>query len=204
MLSQKIYKYKIEFYTAPHLEDLLLTRGYTGFGVSLSNKLEVAKPGGIWDKVLLEYVEGKRKNPVWIIGTSHYTSSAGKMDYVENLFSVKEVNEENILDGLRQGKIYVRFNLKDQPVVLKEFKAKNIGSGSIQITIKGNLPLVLEPVKIELIRNGKIFRTFEETRDEWEINVEDSLSQQENRAYYRLKISNPSSIILSNPVFIER
>lgn len=200
MLSQKRY-FGIETYTLTHPEDLLLTHDYTGFGVTSGAKL--TEIGNIWDKMLLEYIEGKRKNPVWIIGAVHYTREQGKIDNPETLFFIKEARQEDVLDALRQGRMYVRFKLGEEPMVLREFKAKNIGSGSIQIIIKGNSSSTLKPVKIELIRNGKVFKSFEETRSEWLIAVEDNLSAKEKTAYYRLKISSDSCLILSNPVFTE-
>lgn len=201
MFSQKRY-FGIEFYTTPHPEDLLLTYDYTGFGVT--SGLKLTEIGNIWDKILLEYIEGKRKNPVWIIGTAHYTGQKEKIDNPETLFFVKEAKQENVLDALRQGRMYVRFNLEAEPVVLREFQAKNIGSGSIQITIKGKQPYSQEPLKIELICNGKVFKSFEETRSKWTITVEDNFSEKENKAYYRLRLISRLSIILSNPVFVER
>ncbi len=206
LLSERIYNYKVEFYTAPHLGDLVLTHDYTGFGVSLSDKLEITEPGGIWDKVLSEYIEGRRKKPAWIIASQHYTGDSGPIGYAETVFFIKEAKTGDILDALRQGRMYVRLNLGRGPVKLNEFSVKNNGFGSIGIIIKGSRVSALEPVeatKIELIRNGKTFKSFEETQADWTITVEDNLSPGESRAYYRLKISSPSSIIYTNPVFVE-
>ncbi|TRZ94572.1 hypothetical protein D4R78_06345, partial [bacterium] len=203
LLSERIYNYKVEFYTAPHLEDLLLTHDYTGFGVSLSDKLEITEPGGIWDNVLSEYMEGRRKKPAWIIAATHYTGDSGSIDYAETVFFIKEAKTGDIFDALRQGRMYVRLNLGRGPVILNEFSVKNNGLGSVQIIIKGSQVPTEEPLRVELIRNGKAFKHFEETNGEWVITVEDNLSAKEPRAYYRLKINSPSSIIFSNPVFAE-
>lgn len=50
----------------------------------------------------------------------------------------------------------------------------------------------------------EFLRAFEESRDEWAITIEDSFSGQENKVYYRLRITNSANIILSNPIFLER
>lgn len=201
MLSQKIY-FGVEFYTLPHPEDLLLTHDYTGFGVT--SGLKLTEIGNIWDKMLLEYIEGKRKNPVWIIGTAHYTGQQGKIDNPETLFFIKEAKQEDVLDALKQGRMYVRFNSGSNPVILSEFKLGNIDPSAIQIIIKGNQSYSPEAIKIELIRNGKVFKSFEETGSEWSIAVEDNLLKKEKRVYYRLRISSDSCLILSNPVFTEK
>jgi len=200
MLSQDAY-FGIETYTAPHPEDLLLAHDYTGFGVT--NTFKITEPGDIWDQILLEYVDGKRKKPAWIIGALHYTGPGELRGSPETLFFIKELNEKDILDALRQGRMYVRFDLEGEPVVLNEFSAKNADSGSIRIIIKGTQTPTAEPLKIELIRNGETFKKFKETGSEWAIIAEDNLPTGVSRAYYRLKISNPSSIIYTNPVFVE-
>lgn len=205
MVSQKSY-FGIETYTPSHVEDLILTKDYTGFGVTYSFKM--AEPGGIWDELLLDYINGKRRKPVWIIGALHYTGGPLELNSSpDTLFFIKELSEENILDALRQGRMYARFNLGGKPAILNEFSVKNIGSGLIQITINGSqVPLAepIEPTNIELIRNGKVFKSLQENRSVWMITVEDSFLEQEKKVYYRLKISNSATIIFSNPVFIER
>lgn len=203
LLSQKIYNYKVEFYTAAHLEDLFLTHDYTGFGVSFRDKPESTQPGGIWDKLLLEYMEGKRKKPAWIIAATHYTGEAAPIGYAETVFFIREAKSEDILDALRQGRMYVRINLGGEPVILNEFSVKNDGHGRIQIIIKGSQVSTADPLKIELIRNGLLFKKIEETGSKWINTLEDNLLAQESKVYYRLKITNHSSIIYSNPVFVE-
>ena len=45
--------------TKPYYEDLLRTDGYTGFSVFYEGYNKIGRPGGIWDKVLMEYCSGK-------------------------------------------------------------------------------------------------------------------------------------------------
>jgi hypothetical protein len=202
VFSQRRY-FGIEVYTEPHPEDLLLTSGYTGFGLILKDKCEITEPKGIWDKLLIEYMEGKRKNPVWIIGTPHFTGESGPIGYLETIFFIREAKTKDVLAALREGRMYVRFNLGGEPVILNEFSVKNTGRGLIQIIIKGTQPPAAEPLKIELIRNGKAFKNFEETDNEWGITVEDNFLPKESKVYYRLKISSHSSTIFTNPIFVE-
>lgn len=202
MSSQKIYNYKTEFYTAPHIEDLFLTHDYTGFG--LKHNLKMTEPQDIWDEVLLEYIQGKRKKPAWIVGLLHYTESFPlKEASPETLFFVKALSEANVLDAIRQGRMYVRFNLRGNPAILSRFTAEAVASDSIRIIIAGNQNIATDPLRIELIRNGKIFKTFEESNNEWMVTVDDNFLAQEKKVYYRLRITDSSTIILSNPIFME-
>jgi hypothetical protein len=201
MESLQWYK-GIEIYTPEHPEDLFLSQDYTGFGVTFIDRLKITNVGGAWDKLLLEYIEGKRKKPVWIIGALHYDGPSRKIDAVETLFFVEKTrNELDILNALRQGRMYVRFNLGSTPIVLREFSIKNLDSNSIQITIKGRQSPSTEPAEIEIIRNGKVIMVFDEQHEEFAIIYTDNTDNQE-KIYYRLKISSPSGLILSNPVFI--
>ena len=132
----------------------------------------------------------------------HYDGPSRRIDDVETIFFVRDIKQEDILEALRQGRTYVRFNLGSKPLVLREFSVKNLNSDSVQINIKGNNSSS-GPIKIELISNGKIFKSFQEAKEEWVIVVEDNLSAKNEKRYYRLKISSSSSLILSNPVFAE-
>lgn len=202
VLSQARY-FGVEMYTAAHPEELLLTHDYTGFGLTYSDSCEIAAAGGIWDKALLEYIAGRRKKPVWVIGASHYTGESTPLGYVETLFFLKQAKKEDVLAALGQGRMYVRFNLKSTPAVLEEFNAAAAGAGSIRIVIKGSLPAGDGPLKIELIRNGRLFRQFEETEEKWVAVAQDTFYPDEPKVYYRLKIYNRSCLIFSNPVFVE-
>lgn len=203
LLSQRRY-FGIELCTLPHSEELFLTSGYIGFGLTRKDKTEIAEPDDVWDKMLLEYLAGKRSEAAWIIGASHYTDGTGGIDYLETVFFLKELNAEEVLSALREGRMYVRFNLGGKPASLNEFSVKDAGNGLIQIIIKGNKATSDKDLKVELIRDGKVFKHFEETADEWEIIAEDRLLPDERKAYYRLRIDSASSIILSNPIFVQR
>lgn len=200
---ESIQKYKeIEVYTPEHPRDLFLSSDYTGFGVTFTDRLEMLAPGGVWDKLLLEYISAARKKPVWIIGALHYDGFTRKINEVETMFFMKEITQRDVFDALREGRMYVRFNSGNQPLILREFSVKKLDYDTVGITIKGDKPFSSAAVKIELIRNGQLLKSFQEDNDEWEISVEDKLSAAERKIYYRLKISNSSSLIFSNPVFV--
>src|SRR3989338_1070717 len=58
----------IRLITVPYHGDLIGTYNYTGFGVFWSGYEKIGKPTGIWDRILTEYCDGRRKAPIWVIG----------------------------------------------------------------------------------------------------------------------------------------
>lgn len=200
---ESVQKYKgIEVYTPEHPENLFLSYDYTGFGVTFTDKLKITETGGIWDKLLLEYIGGRRNKPVWIIGALHYDGLLRKKADVETIFFIKENSRAGILSALREGRMYARFNSGAQPAVLRKFSAENLGS-AVQVIISGSQPS-MGAVEIELIRNGRVLKRFQESGEEWEIIEQDTLAASEKKAYYRLKITGSSGLILSNPVFVQK
>ncbi|MBI3008691.1 MAG: hypothetical protein HYY56_04160, partial [Candidatus Omnitrophica bacterium] len=93
--------------TKPYYEDLLRTDGYTGFSVFYEGYNKIGKPGGIWDRVLMEYCSGKRKKPVWAIGEldDHGMGDRDLID-VMTIFLMKGKNHKEVLDALREGRVY--------------------------------------------------------------------------------------------------
>ena len=53
--------------TKPYPDALLESKNYTGFVAIYGENTTADAPGKQWDQVLLEYCEGKREQPVWII-----------------------------------------------------------------------------------------------------------------------------------------
>lgn len=199
---ESMQRYKgIEVYTPAHPEDLFLSHDYTGFGVTFTDRLKMIEVGDVWDNLLLEYLEGRRKKPVWVIGTLHYDGLSRKINEVETVFFVKDAKQEYVLDALREGKMYVRFNFRSPSIILREFNVENLNPDSIQITIKGTQVSSQGPIEVEIIRNGKVIKILNEERAEFTIVHTDKTTNQ-GKIYYRLKMKSPSGLILSNPLFI--
>jgi hypothetical protein len=202
---ESFQKYRgVNVYTAAHPEALVLTKDYTGFGLTFTDRITMTEPGGIWDELLLEYLKGKRKNPAWIIASLHYDGQSRRIDEVETIFFVKENSQNAVIEALREGRDYVRFNLGKHPLALEEFTVEDAGNNTSRVIIKVNRPGYLELAKIELIRNGKVIKVFEEAQEEWEISYDDARLPDEPAAYYRLKISDTQTLILSNPIFVKK
>ncbi|MEK7448212.1 MAG: hypothetical protein AAB019_01885 [Planctomycetota bacterium] len=54
--------------TIPYPTVLRQTFNYTGFAIFEEGYQKVGQIGGVWDEVLKEYCQGKRKSPVWAMG----------------------------------------------------------------------------------------------------------------------------------------
>jgi len=196
------YTQGVQIYTPEHSQDLIETHGYTGFAVSFTDRLENTEPGGIWDRLLLDYINAKRKSPVWIIGAMHYEGERRRIDSVETLLFSQGLTQNDIFSAIREGRAYVRFNLGSNSVVLNEFKAEKSAKGLVIISLKGSSPDSKGPIEIELIKNGQVMLTQEEIRKEWQILIEDN-APINNKQYYRVKIKSPDSLIFTNPLFLD-
>ncbi|OGX23091.1 MAG: hypothetical protein A3K54_04505 [Omnitrophica WOR_2 bacterium RBG_13_44_8] len=213
----------INFYTLTYPESLVLTSGYTGFGVNMlpgtPHNLILAE--GQWDKVLTGYCAGKRSQPVWVIGEAECRDER-QVGPIQNIFFLPKFSEEYAYEALRKGRLYVRYYSGNQiNVSLEDFRiqdSENITRsafmgdeiairGKPQLRIKGNYTVKpLEDLRLEVIRNGKIIKSFV-FKDEGVFDLEfqdDSPDVSSKKSYYRLNFFAGEKIILvTNPIFIE-
>ncbi len=115
--------------TDPYYHLLNDTRDYTGFAVFFEGKRIVGNPECLWDDLLMQFVSGNRKRPVWAIaeidmehGTDPETASAA-----QTVFLVRDKTKEDYLDALRVGRMYCFsshvnrwFTIRDYSVVSGE------------------------------------------------------------------------------------
>ena len=202
--------------TDPYPEDLLKTKGYTGFGALYEDVITVTKPGNIWDRMLMEYCEGKREEPVWGIGEAgyHYEGHAGKkLCNILTVLLVPYKDEGQILEALRSGRMYAVRGTEDIRLVLEEFTVmgpdgekafmggKLVTKGPPRVHVK-----VVErggreiPIYLKLIRSGDVIRTFE-GKVPLEVVYEDISCPKQGIVFYRIEVSGSSSQIVSNPIF---
>ena len=205
----------ISFSTLPHKEDLFSSCGYTGFSVIYGDARTVHEPGAEWDELLNEYCAGERDRPAWGIGETGFKGS-GEIDYIHNVLFLKEFNKKEVFDTLKKGRFYAIWGNKNE-VNLLDFSISDVRTNKIvymgeelqskdkvNIHIKGYRPAVSQAsVKIRLIKNGKIFKTFESEEEKFEFQIQDDVPGDRIKSFYRLMIDNPSAII-SNPIFVKR
>lgn len=197
----------IELDTQPYYTDLLKARDYTGFAIFAEGMRYTGSPGGVWDKLLMEYVEGKRGNPVWAIGELDYKEGDWMGD-TQTIFFVKEKTKDGVLEALRKGRVYAVMG--EPKPVLEAFQVwdevnkrwaemgetASVG-GRTRIRIKVVLPQE-KWMQLKLIRGGEVMKTvrFDRFLDvEWE---EDHFIPG-GKTYYRLDVD---SRLVTNPIFV--
>jgi len=207
--------------TAPYPQVLSESIGYTGFAAIYAEGITITEPGGLWDQILLEYCEGKREKPIWGISTAdfHEEGHAGeKLGNFPTVFLVKEKSKKNILDALKKGRMYASRGDVDLPRLrLREFYISDskssqrgvmgeeiqiVGTPEIHILISTDDPGEVNPLKVRLIRDGKLLKEFS-GKTPLEINFLDEISKPGRKAYYRLDVRDSRNrIVVSNPIFV--
>lgn len=206
----------INIITYAHSEALQLTDGYTGFSLSSLGRQGLVEPNSRWDSVLLDYCEGTRKRPIWVIGGLDYERSQDSIDIVKTVFLLPSLTKENVLHALRDGNMYVDFKTGESKFDFGEFrivdtmteKSAHIGErlirqGNPKILINCTNPsYTISATKIDLIKNGQLIKTFTSQEENIYIEYEDTKPKDRKASYYRLKISARGKVIYTNPIFV--
>ncbi len=213
---------KVEIVTAAYQNHLLEARDYAGFAAFWEGMKFTAVPGGVWDKVLLEYCRGERENPVWAIGESDFE---GEFDpkvirEISTVLLTDEVTRESVLDAMRNGRMYATRNFFADYVIIDEFSTKDsqnrdvVGYSSETIQVKGYPEVVLamtvvdrtklrKKLNVELIRGGQVVK-----RVVWDwdspIKLVDKDAPRGVKTYYRASVLTADwSVMVTNPIFVE-
>lgn len=213
---------KINIISSPYEKDLLSTFDYTGIAIFSEGMRNVGPPGGIWDKILLQYCSGKRTKPVWVIGEVDYRGHGFSIDETQTVFLIKEKSNEEIMNALATGKMYAAMGDANQ-LSLNSFVIEDTESGKlafmgdeIVLTGKPRIRIVITVDKthkssaykkrsfnIDLIRNGSVIKTFE-ANDSIDIAYDDDYYNPDEKIYYRLAIDTSYLFrgIVTNPIFV--
>ena len=210
----------INLITVPYQWDLVGTYNYTGFGIFWEGYREAGKPLGLWDRVLTEYCQGKRKLPIWAIGELEEEGLGDKnLDDVVNVVLLKNLNRQEVLDAVKKGRFYVTFKEFDRvPLVLEEFTVSDesgtkvatvgeeisfLGDPIIKIRISHERPID-KNITLKLIRNNEIIKEFT-SQSQMEIEYKDEQLPQNQKYYYRLDVTSENiSQLISNPIFFRK
>ncbi|GJQ59450.1 MAG: hypothetical protein SCALA701_22510 [Candidatus Scalindua sp.] len=208
--------------SSPYENDLLNTHNYTGIAVFSEGMRHIGPPGGIWDKILLQYCLGKRERPVWVLGEVDYKVGDFPIDETQTVFFVQEKSREAILHAMKSGKMYAAMGAANA-LTLTNFVVEEVQSGNsafmgeeIQLTTKPRIRISVtvnhdhtlseyreRGFTIDLIRNGTVIKTFEAT-DSVDIVYDDDYIHLNEKVYYRLAIDTSYLFrgIVSNPIFV--
>lgn len=205
--------------TREHTDNLLRNKNYSGFAVFYEGYEKVGRPGGIWDEVLRQYCEGRREKPVWAIGGLAFDQSNALDAAIKDLrtvFIIPELNKTEVLNALKQGRMYVIRGKNSSQFILDKFSIKDIASGKEkimgqEITVEGKAQLQISghflneenaPLEIKLIKNGEIIKTFEVSAP-FGIRYEEESAEKGKKVYYRLEIGGGGITLVTNPIFAD-
>ncbi len=200
------FKTSFRAHTDPHPEILDITSGYTGFGGVYEDRNALIEAGAGWDRLLNEYLAGMRSEPVWAFGEMlyHYEGQAGKkLGNVQTVVWSDGKQSASILESIRKGRFYARRNYEDQALSLDRFELISRSNGAPEVVaIAVSSRIAGEPIRIQVISNGKVIRDIsEETPAEVEIK-DDAEPSFYGPRYYRVIVRGRSSLkLVSNPVF---
>ncbi|MEA3560267.1 MAG: hypothetical protein U9R31_00650 [Candidatus Omnitrophota bacterium] len=206
--------------TNEYADHLLRAHDYTGFTVFYEGYGKIGCPGGIWDEVLKEYCQSRRKRPVWVIGGLCFDQTGNLDENMKNLrtmFLIPGLTKTAALKALKEGRMYVvrgRRELRLDKFIIKDSLSKTKGTMGNEIDLKGKAVVELSghflkgevgnagKVKIGLIRNGIVIKTFE-VASPFDIAYEDDYFKEKEKIYYRLEIRYSGGILVSNPIFVK-
>jgi len=208
----------ITLQTKPYPDALLESKNYTGFSALYGDWHKATNPGNHWDQALLDYCQGKRSHPVWVIAGADFhkdKNDGGVIDFdsYQTIFLLKNKGVKAILDALSSGKIYAAQKGNNGRLSIDRFQIGSKGSKVYaNMGEKLNNPLLTEinivisatdkasyPIKINLIRGGRVLKKLEGNTP-YEIKLEDN-DRWTGINYYRLEVDGFGKV-LSNPIFV--
>ena len=194
-----------------HTSDLLATTGYAGLAVLTGKELTVARPGAEWDQVLGEYIEGRRTQPAWGIGTAPAASSY-PIDQVLTVFHALTATPNGVRQAMANGQMYAVQGGVDK-LELTEFSAEFDGLYAEMgetLPAEGVFAVNIgvarsdggsEQVEVMLVQSGELIASdVVRTPDVFAYDTE----LERDREYVRLVVYGEDGTLVSNPIFIER
>ena len=207
----------VTFLTDPYPEALKETDGYTGFAILFEGMKTIGVPGGIWDQLLNDYCQGKRKEPIWATGELDYTSegrSGTWIDTVKTVLYCRQKDHEGVFEALRHGRMYAMRRSRERELLLDEMwvgeEGGKTGFLGEEITLSKNPKIHFalsssdgysEKVQVRIIRSGEILQDLE-LRTPIRFTYQDP-ERKEGKFFYRLEVTGDDRRILTNPVFVE-
>lgn len=228
--AQVFFNIPLRLDTVNYETSLLSTSGYDGFGVDIVTARNInspsgsgaSQPGGLWDRILREYCEGRRPEPSWLIGEVDYNGKPGENNSLGiflNMLRVREKSRAEVLDALRSGRLYVTMTLQSsQRLILKEFSIEDAGSGARalagdEIPVSGAVKIRVSvgvsdasaaPLQVLLVRDGKVIQQWTRPTP-FEAEFQDPEAPSLSKSFYRVVASSSGNAsLISNPIFTRR
>ena len=202
--------------TPAHAGDLVDTRGYTGFAALYGDNITAIEPGREWDRILGEYLQGRRERPVW--GTAdidyHYDDVKGnnQLHDVQTVFWALERSRSGVLEAMREGRMYATRG-GDELMLLDEFRVDTgidqaisgeevLSRGTARIHVRfAKIDGAEEPMQIQLIKAGEVVAEVKgKTPLEFK-HIDTGIAPGE-KTFYRLLARSRTARLASNPIFV--
>jgi hypothetical protein len=121
---------RVGWLTEPYADDLLRTFRYTGFGAVYEDTSTFERPGGGWDRALVEYARGERSRPPWALAESgfHGLSANKQVGPLQTVFLVEERSAAGVLAAFRRGRMYAVQRTRELGLDLAEFTVRAGGA----------------------------------------------------------------------------
>jgi len=204
--------------TNPYPQSLAKTTGYAGFGAIYQNQVTATRPGGLWDDLLLAYLDGRRAEPVWGIGELAYHQEGParkRFSDVQTVVLAGSRSVESVMSALRDGAFYARRRQPAWGLVLEEFSLRGPETEAMSgqtAAVRPGGPVTVrvavsasdgrtEPVMVTVIRSGRVWQQFTAVTPfarQWA----DQAPPSGGRAYYRVEAGKGDQHLLSNPLFV--
>lgn len=203
----------IEDYTDPYPHLLEQTSGYHGFAITYWDQFDLVQPGGLWDRVLTAYCQGRRAQPVWVIGELDWrTPKERPLDQLLTIVQADARTPQALLKAMREGRMWAVFRQGPQAPSLEKFEivdqhGRSTGSGGWAAS--GPLRVVIQGHRGEgagraanmfLVRNGEIFYAQPVAQDDFAFSWVDPAPPP--KGYYRAIYEGPAGRIYTNPIFV--
>jgi len=207
--------------TDPYPSALLATDRFTAFGGIYEDTTTFTQPGGGWDRLLADYLGGRRAAPAWAIGEAayHEEGQAGKwFGTVLTVFLVDRKDPPALMEALRGGRFYALQRRPEAGLVLDQFQVllperPPAEAGDRVMLHAGDRPEVRAAIhavgnpriaiQVQLVRNGLVVHSL---RAEAPVTLRwtEPAPPAEAGLFYRLEVRGPGEHqILSNPIFVQ-
>jgi len=211
------YNGSVSVETRPYLPSLAKTEGYTGFGAVYEDTITATRPGGEWDRLLMAYLDGRRRQPVWGIGERAYHDAGNdqkRFGDIQTVVLADSRSSASVLSALRAGAFYARQRQPAWGLTLDDFTVRGsdgeaLSGQTISVHPGQSVTVRLavsasdnrsEPVEIRVIRSGRLWqRLTASTPFDRQWTDEPPAT---GAAYYRIEVGQGDQHLISNPVFL--
>ena len=208
----------VHFLTVPQLDDIRFTFRHNGLAGIYPDNSTAYRPGKLWDYMLLEYADGRRKVRPVTIGEVDY-HGLWRVDGIQTIVHA-EPNHDAVLQAIADGRSYAANITVLDRLRLTQFEVSDAdgttaGLGETLTTTARAVTVRIagtrSPDKMEfaavfkLVVDGQAVASLRAPAEEaFEIVHDVELTRDASMHYVRLYMGDPAVTLISNPVFIQR